>query len=47
MKYGPSGQRKNRGVPVLGFFMLLLLIIAVQPFANIVGCYTCYDGNEE
>ena len=47
MSIRTPSEQKNRGLVLLGFFMLLLLIIAVQPFANVVGGYTCSDGNEK
>ena len=47
-KICPIGQSKNPGVAAPGFsFRLLLSTVAVQPFANVIGRYTCCDGNKK
>ena len=55
----PSEQQKTHEVATRGFFYSVLarvayalgwlpiLVIAIQPFANIVGNYTCHDRNDK
>ena len=56
MLYNASRQKdvnvhldtKKRGVPVLAFLLCcLLLVITVQPLANVIGSYTCSNGDDE
>ena len=43
-------QIENPGVAAPGFSLFMLTVrlqISVQPFANIIGNYTCYDRNDK
>ena len=41
-----ADKAKPRGGGPGVSFMLLLSVVTVQPFANIVGGYTCCDGDQ-
>lgn len=41
-------KRKTQELPLLGFSLCSFVIaFPIEPFANIVGCYTCFEGNKK